>query len=94
MIDPLLLVVFVGGVVVGLAVSVYARLVVRAAWTRPPKELDAVADALVLSHESMPTSGEWKRHQVYARLIKRYPDVPRYQLGLAIEQAVDRRRAR
>lgn len=33
-------------------------------------------------------SGEAKRHQVYARLLKRYPEMPHYALGLALELAV------
>lgn len=33
-------------------------------------------------------SGEYKRHQVYAKLIKRFPDEPRRDIGLAIELAV------
>lgn len=33
------------------------------------------------------TSGEYKRHQVYAALQKRFPDVPKRELALAIELA-------
>lgn len=34
------------------------------------------------------TSGEYKRHWVYARLLKTYPDVPKHTLGRVIEEAV------
>lgn len=39
-------------------------------------------------------SGEAKRHQVYARLIKRYPDMPRHEVAFALELAVRKVRAR
>jgi len=34
------------------------------------------------------TSGEHKRHQVYSRLIKKYPDIDKKELAYAIEVAV------
>jgi hypothetical protein len=34
------------------------------------------------------TSGEYKRSRVYAQLIKEFPTVPKYMLGMAIEHAV------
>ena len=34
------------------------------------------------------TSGEYKRHTVYARLAKEYPKLSKRDLGLAIELAV------
>lgn len=33
-------------------------------------------------------SGEWKRHQVYAKLIKMYPRASRRDIALAIELAL------
>lgn len=34
------------------------------------------------------TSGEYKRHAVYAKMIRAFPDTRRRDLALAIEQAV------
>lgn len=36
-------------------------------------------------------SGEWKRHQVYATLIKRFPDISKRLLALAIELYLNKR---
>lgn len=33
-------------------------------------------------------SGEWKRHQVYAKLIKQFPEESRNEIALALEIAV------
>ena len=33
-------------------------------------------------------SGEYKRHQVYAKLIKQFPEAPKRHVALAIEIAV------
>lgn len=33
-------------------------------------------------------SGEWKRHQVYASLIKLHPEISRRNIALAIEVAL------
>jgi len=43
--------------------------------------------ALVLCTEAEkhPESGEWKRHQVYARLIKNFPSARRRDIALALE---------
>lgn len=38
-------------------------------------------------------SGEAKRHQVYARLLKRYPDMSRHEVAFALELAVRKVRA-
>jgi hypothetical protein len=49
------------------------------------------AEVLVREQEAFTdTSGEYKRHQVYAKLIKEFPDVRQRDLGLAIELAVQR----
>lgn len=52
--------------------------------------LSTFAAALVRRIEQSETtaSGENKRHQVYAAMIKERPDVPRYKIGLAVEWAV------
>ena len=42
---------------------------------------------LILDIEKRPESGEWKRHQVYSRLVKEYPTVSKSTLALAIEVA-------
>ena len=46
------------------------------------------AEALVRGIDRLEMSGEYKRHQVYAKLIKEFPGVPKRTLGLAIEVAV------
>ncbi len=54
-------------------------------------EVQAIADsALPLSSacNSIDMSGEAKRHQVYSRLIKNFPDASRQDIALAIEIAV------
>lgn len=55
-----------------------------------PSEIQAKAAVLVQTyHEQHPdTGGEWKRSQVYAKMIKAFPHVQRRVLGLAIEEAV------
>lgn len=35
-------------------------------------------------------SGEWKRHQVYAKAIKHYPDMQESELALAIEIGIQK----
>jgi hypothetical protein len=53
-------------------------------------DLRARADYLVrlLHRKGAHLSGEFKRHQVYADLIKEFPDLPQRDLSLAIEMAV------
>lgn len=51
----------------------------------PP--LDIRAAALVAEAELLKASGEYRRHQVYARLLKEFPEQKR-ELGIAIERAV------
>ena len=50
--------------------------------------LDQRVTGLVTQISTLAASGEYKRHQVYALLIKEFPHVPHRDLGLAIEQAV------
>ena len=63
------------------------------AWLDPtPIPVEQRALVLVTAANLSVGSGEYKRHHVYARLIKEFPDVPHNQLGLAIETAVGRMR--
>ena len=48
------------------------------------------AEHLVKDAESIQADGEYKRHQVYARLLKEFPKVPKKELGLAIEIGVNK----
>ncbi len=56
----------------------------------PPGVRTLVGEAAELTarYEPMNESGEWKRHQVYAAMIRRHPDVRRREIALAIELAV------
>lgn len=53
-----------------------------------PPELQTYANLAVKALANVNQSGEWKRHQVYAELIKRFKAVPRRDIALAIELAV------
>lgn len=44
--------------------------------------------ALIMLAEDTHRTGEWKRHWVYAKLIKEFPDTDRRDLALAIEVAL------
>jgi hypothetical protein len=61
-------------------------------WTpeqgRVPDEVFRAAGRLVREQARREASGESKHHQVYARLIKDFPDQPHRVLGLAIELAL------
>lgn len=49
-------------------------------------------EKLVIEQESIPdVSGEYKRHQVYSRLIKNYSFMPKHEIALAIEIAITNR---
>ena len=52
--------------------------------------LTLVATTLVAAQEreNPDTSGEYKRHQVYAKMLKTFPAVRRRDIGLAIELAI------
>lgn len=42
------------------------------------------------AEKTYPThSGEWRHHQVYARLIKIYPDRPKWHVTGAIQRAIE-----
>ena len=38
--------------------------------------------------DSAPQSGEWKRHQVYANALKKFPDENKRSIAYMIEQAL------
>lgn len=58
----------------------------------PVDPLDAMAWQLVELAERIPeTSGEYKRHWVYARLLKDFPMRPKRDAALAIELAIQAR---
>lgn len=52
--------------------------------------LELLTAELVAQADALPgePSGEFKRHWVYAKLVKAFPDRQRREVGLAIEQAV------
>ena len=54
----------------------------------PPHRVIASAKVLCAAQELVEGSGEYKRHQVYAKLIKEYPTISKRTLGLAIELAL------
>ena len=45
---------------------------------------------LVEIEDTKPQGGEYKRHQVYAQLIKRHPESRKRDIGWAVERAVRR----
>lgn len=53
---------------------------------------DAALFWVLKYEEDRTTSGEYKRHQIYSKLIKQFPDTPKYLLGLAIEVCVWQKR--
>lgn len=56
-------------------------------WPALPEALVLRARRLVSDQEGQPSSGESKRHQVYARLLKEFPMAAKREAALAIEQA-------
>ena len=51
----------------------------------PPIAIMTHTRELCDSYTDLAVSGEYKRHQVYARLLKKFPDANKRTLGLAIE---------
>jgi hypothetical protein len=45
---------------------------------------------LAKQFDSEPQGGEWKRHQVYTRLLREFPEIPKSTLATAIELAISR----
>jgi hypothetical protein len=61
------------------------------AWLEPPVDdtpLLARVKVLVVAAEKLAASGEYKRHAVYARLLKEFPDSRKRDLALAIERVL------
>jgi hypothetical protein len=54
----------------------------------PAQTLIDRAGILCQSQERADATSEYKRHQVYAQLIKEFPTTPKRQIGLAIELAL------
>lgn len=56
----------------------------------PPAELLAAAKREVEKAEALyqDQAGEFKRHQVYAALLKKFPREPKREVGYAIEVAL------
>ncbi len=55
-----------------------------------PREVKALLPTARLEwqeHADYDQSGEWKRHQVYSRLQKKYPESSKRDIALAIELA-------
>ena len=51
----------------------------------PPTLAGRIMELALEQHASPTSSGEAKRHQVYARLLKDFPNMPHRQVALAIE---------
>ncbi len=52
--------------------------------------LTTYAKPLAEAADKAPQSGEWKRHQVYAKMLKQFPHVPKQDVAWAVERAVQR----
>ena len=50
--------------------------------------LEQRARELTQAAERLVASGEFKRHQVYAQLLKEFPEEPKRRVGLVIEQVL------
>lgn len=44
------------------------------------------ASSLIMMADKLKSSGEYKRHHVYSRLIKEFPQIPKRQIALEIEK--------
>lgn len=64
-------------------------------WLDPPPnaDLQMLTVQWMAHYDDLDASGEAKRHQVLARLMKAYPDARTRDLAWAIEQAMQRRGA-
>lgn len=52
------------------------------------QEMASTAIQLILTEDKKPFRGEYKRRQVYARLVRLFPTEPKVDIALAIEVAV------
>ncbi len=68
----------------------YRKDALRWRQIRPQPDVLAMAIRLTKQMETSAdgTSGEYKRHQVYARMLDTFPEARKSHLGLAIELAV------
>lgn len=58
-------------------------------WVPPHvRALTAEALPLVVREEPKPQTGEFKKAQVYARMLKMHPDLPKRDVSWGIERAV------
>ena len=58
-------------------------------WVPPSvREMTDAAIPLALEEDPKPHDGEWKRHQVYARMLKRFPQMRKQDVSWAVERAV------
>lgn len=76
-------------------VALWLHRVAAWIWTPPPRAVEnpVLARALVLvdavdTAADPEASGEFKRHIVYARLLKEFPTTRRRDVGLLVEAAV------
>lgn len=78
-------------------------LATRGGWTPPapilvhdlpalPADLVAETRRAVTEADPLSADGEYKRHQVYAKLRKRFPQRDRSELAFAIEWVIQERR--
>ena len=63
-------------------------------WLDPPGDVERSARILVRAMEMLPgaPSGEYKRHQVMARLRKRHPEWRTRDLAFLLERVIQERR--
>lgn len=61
-------------------------------WPPMNPEVASGARRLVQEADALAADGEYKRHQVYAKLIKRFPDQAKADLAYTIERVIQERR--
>ena len=80
------------------AISDHAKTVKRLQWHEAQSAKvdpfygeapDTATARLVQCYKSLDGSGEWKRGQVLAKLVDRYPELRRRELAMMIERAVE-----
>ena len=57
-------------------------------WDKEVDEFQIRTRQLVKEYDSLNESGQYKRNQIYARLIKEFPSKLKHEIGLEIELAV------
>jgi len=72
----------------------FIKSYLRKVWelfSKTPTQVQMRADILVANADKMVgVSGEYKRHIVYAQLLKEFPGIPKRDLGFAIEHGVQK----